>query len=192
MGIFDLTTSEGSLRRGECILYQRYFSWEWAPYRIGAHTCTNHTVPYGTALWVGAVPGTSCLATISLSLRAKRPRASHQVSAYGVSLGNPPNRISPEGLTKYGTNRLRTFEPDRMRISSPFREKPLFRLTRGKPYLAGVKLKDVWTLQEPEKRAVLPSSSKRHPSPTPAGSHNPLNRLMLTAESSLRIDPANR
>jgi hypothetical protein len=115
-----------------------------------------------------------------------------QVSAYGVSLGNPPNRISPEGLTKYGTNRLRTFEPDRMRISSPFREKPLFRLTRGKPYLAGVKLKDVWTLQEPEKRAVLPSSSKRHPSPTPAGSHNPLNRLMLTAESSLRIDPANR
>src|SRR6202035_5517903 len=33
---------------------QRYFSWKWAPCRIGAHTCTNHTVPYGTALWVGA------------------------------------------------------------------------------------------------------------------------------------------
>jgi hypothetical protein len=30
---------------------------------------TNHTVPYGTALWGGAVPGTSCLATIAPSLR---------------------------------------------------------------------------------------------------------------------------
>jgi hypothetical protein len=29
-------------------------------HRIGAHTCTDHTVPYGTALWGGAVPGTSC------------------------------------------------------------------------------------------------------------------------------------
>src|SRR5208283_4950465 len=35
----------------------------------GAHTCTNHTVPYGTALWGGAVPGTSCQATIAPSLR---------------------------------------------------------------------------------------------------------------------------
>jgi hypothetical protein len=50
---------------------QRYFSWKRASCRIGAHTCTNHTVPYGTALWVGAVPGTSCRATISLSLRDK-------------------------------------------------------------------------------------------------------------------------
>src|ERR1700726_3885060 len=47
---------------------QKYFSWKWAPCRIGAHTCTNHTVPYGTALWVGAVPGTSCQATIASSL----------------------------------------------------------------------------------------------------------------------------
>src|SRR5208337_1633768 len=38
-------------------------------HRIGAHTCTNHTVPYGTALWGGAVPGTSCQATIAPSLR---------------------------------------------------------------------------------------------------------------------------
>ena len=37
--------------------------------RIGAHTCPNHTVPYGTALWGGAVPGTSCQATIAPSLR---------------------------------------------------------------------------------------------------------------------------
>jgi hypothetical protein len=28
--------------------------------RIGAHTRTNHTVPYGTALLGCAVPGTSC------------------------------------------------------------------------------------------------------------------------------------
>src|SRR5271166_3921550 len=38
-------------------------------HRIGAPTCTNHTVPYGTALWGGAVPGTSCQATIAPSLR---------------------------------------------------------------------------------------------------------------------------
>ena len=36
---------------------------------VGGHTCTNHTVPYGTALWGGAVPGTSCQATIASSLR---------------------------------------------------------------------------------------------------------------------------
>jgi hypothetical protein len=32
-------------------------------HRTGAHTCTNQTVPYGTAHWGGAVPGTSCQAT---------------------------------------------------------------------------------------------------------------------------------
>ena len=31
----------------------------------------DHTVPYGTALWRDAFPGTSCLATIMLSLRDK-------------------------------------------------------------------------------------------------------------------------
>ena len=36
---------------------------------IGAHTDTDHTVPYGTALLRGAVPGTSRQATIVLSLR---------------------------------------------------------------------------------------------------------------------------
>ena len=36
---------------------------------VRTHTCTNHTVPYGTALWGGAVPGTSCQATIAPSLR---------------------------------------------------------------------------------------------------------------------------
>jgi hypothetical protein len=46
---------------------------------------TNHTVPYGTALWVGAVPGTSCLATIMPSLWDKIHSARQgfdQVSAY--------------------------------------------------------------------------------------------------------------
>jgi hypothetical protein len=38
-------------------------------HRIGAHTDTDQTVPYGTALWGGAAPGTSCQATIVLSLR---------------------------------------------------------------------------------------------------------------------------
>ena len=36
--------------------------------RIGGRTCTNHTVPYGTALWATLSPGTSCQATIMLSL----------------------------------------------------------------------------------------------------------------------------
>src|SRR6185312_15530326 len=73
---------------------QRYFSSKWAPcflrlntlletfvsddvrardfvtpIRIGAHTCANQTVPYGTALLGWRVPGTSCQATIAPSLR---------------------------------------------------------------------------------------------------------------------------
>src|ERR1700722_19715863 len=62
---------------------QRYFSSTCAPcfgfsfhsklrhsnHRIGAHTCANQTVPYGTALLGGSVPGTSCQATIAPSLR---------------------------------------------------------------------------------------------------------------------------
>jgi hypothetical protein len=35
----------------------------------------------------------------------------------------PPNRISPEGATRYGENRLRKFEPDGVCISHPFRAK---------------------------------------------------------------------
>src|ERR1700722_5771433 len=42
-------------------------------HRIGAHTCTNHTVPCGTALLGGAFPGTSCQATIASSLRDADP-----------------------------------------------------------------------------------------------------------------------
>ncbi|MEA3205924.1 MAG: hypothetical protein QOG92_1607 [Verrucomicrobiota bacterium] len=43
--------------------------------RIGGRTCTNHTVPYGPGLWGGAVPGTSCQATIILSLWEDRFRS---------------------------------------------------------------------------------------------------------------------
>jgi hypothetical protein len=44
-----------------------------------------------------------------------------------------PTRISPEGATRYGDNRLGTFEPDRVRISSPFsfRAKRLFSTNPG-------------------------------------------------------------
>ena len=37
--------------------------------RIGPHTPTNHTVPYGTVRLGRVVPGTSCQATIMESLR---------------------------------------------------------------------------------------------------------------------------
>jgi hypothetical protein len=41
-----------------------------------------------------------------------------------VAQGSPwvalPTRISPEGATRYGDNWLGTFEPDRVRVSSPF------------------------------------------------------------------------
>jgi hypothetical protein len=46
----------------------------------------------------------------------------------------PLTGMSPEGADKYGENRLRTFEPDRVRISSLFRAKAYFRLTQGKPW----------------------------------------------------------
>jgi hypothetical protein len=53
-----------------------------------------------------------------------------------IALGLPrvisPTRISPEGATRYGGNRLRTLESDRVRAASPFRAKRLFRLTQGK------------------------------------------------------------
>jgi hypothetical protein len=38
----------------------------------------------------------------------------------GFTLGSSPTRISPEGATRCGDNRLGTFEPDRVRVSRPF------------------------------------------------------------------------
>jgi hypothetical protein len=52
----------------------------------------------------------------------------------GFTLGNSSHPIRPEGATRYGENRLRTFEPDRVRSSCPFTAKRLFRLTQGKPW----------------------------------------------------------
>jgi hypothetical protein len=46
-------------------------------------------------------------------------------------LGNSPTRISPEGAARCGENRLRTLEPDSVRISSPFRAKCLFSANPG-------------------------------------------------------------
>src|ERR1700685_4436724 len=53
-----------------CAVFQFWYSkFRHSNHPIGAHTCTNHTVPYGTALLGGAVPGTSCQATIAPSLQ---------------------------------------------------------------------------------------------------------------------------
>ena len=47
-----------------------------------------------------------------------------------------PTRIGPEGAMRYSDNRLGTFEPDRVHVSSPFsfRAKRLFSTTQGKPW----------------------------------------------------------
>jgi hypothetical protein len=58
------------------------FEFRHSRHRIGAHACTNQTVPYATALLGGPLPGTSCqarreqaiasrMATIAPSLRDK-------------------------------------------------------------------------------------------------------------------------
>ena len=46
----------------------------------------DHTVPFGTALSGDAFPGTSCLATIRLSLRDKKPFA-HRSSGLVIFCG---------------------------------------------------------------------------------------------------------
>ena len=52
----------------------------------------------------------------------------------GFTLGNCPHPNCPEGATRYVDNRVQTFEPDRRRISGPFRAKRLSGLTQGKPW----------------------------------------------------------
>jgi hypothetical protein len=71
--------------------------WSFRPsnHRIGAHTCTNHPVPYGTALWGGAVPGTSCQATIAPSLRDISQQALVRLSE-ARHWGTIPKRCSAE------------------------------------------------------------------------------------------------
>jgi hypothetical protein len=60
-------------------------------------------------------------------------RSGQESIAQGLPWVIAPTHISPEGAIRYGGNRLRTFEPDRVRISSPFRAKRFYRLTQGKP-----------------------------------------------------------
>src|ERR1700719_1565183 len=65
-----------------CAVFQFQFSYSkfrHSNHRIGAQTCTNHTVPYGTALLGGAVPGTSCQATIAPSLLPSGTRSSRRL-----------------------------------------------------------------------------------------------------------------
>ncbi len=57
-----------------------------ASHRIGPHTRTGHTVPYGTARLGRAVPGTSCQATIMRSLRDILPVALTPPHAHGTAL----------------------------------------------------------------------------------------------------------
>jgi hypothetical protein len=75
--------------------------------------------PEGSVIWIFPIYG------------PKRP-IKHSP---GFTLGNSLTRISPKGASRYGENRLRTSELDRVHISSPFsfRAKRLFWLTQGKP-----------------------------------------------------------
>jgi hypothetical protein len=61
-------------------------------------------------------------------------RSGQESIAQGLPWVNFPTGVSPEGAGRYGGNRLQTFEPERVRISSPFRAKRLFRVTQGKPW----------------------------------------------------------
>jgi hypothetical protein len=53
-------------------------------------------------------------------------RSSLKSVAQGLPWVVLPTGISPEGAVRYGDNRLGTFEPDRVRVFSPFRAKRLF------------------------------------------------------------------
>jgi hypothetical protein len=61
-------------------------------------------------------------------------RSGQESIAQGLPWVIPPTRIGPEGATRSGENRVQTFEPDCVRVSSPFRAKRLFWLTQGKPW----------------------------------------------------------
>jgi hypothetical protein len=61
-------------------------------------------------------------------------RSGQKSIAQGLPWVNSPMAMSPEGAGRYGGNRLRTSERYRVQISSPFRAKPYFRPTQGKPW----------------------------------------------------------
>jgi hypothetical protein len=60
-------------------------------------------------------------------------RSGQKSIAQGLSWVSSPRGMSPEGAGRYGENRLRALEPDRVHLSNPFRANRLFRLTQGKP-----------------------------------------------------------
>jgi hypothetical protein len=87
-------------------------------HRIGAHTCTNQTVPYGTALLGGAVPGTSCQATIAPSLPdAFSPvPLGHNPKSLSASMGlliHGPLGLAPKGLQ----DSAQGFNPGNLKIN---------------------------------------------------------------------------
>jgi hypothetical protein len=61
-------------------------------------------------------------------------RSGQKNIAQGLPWVKSPTGMCPEGADRYGGKRLRTFEPDRVHIPSPFRAKRLFWLTQGKPW----------------------------------------------------------
>jgi hypothetical protein len=61
-------------------------------------------------------------------------RSGQESIAQGLPWVNSPTGVSPEGADRCGGSRLRTFEQDRVCISSPFRAKHVFRITQGKPW----------------------------------------------------------
>jgi hypothetical protein len=90
-----------------------------ARFSLGTSMCLALVIgPKGRAIWTFPICG------------PKRPRE----HSPGFTLGNSRTRISPEGAARCGENRLRTFEPDPVRIRSPFRVKRLFWLTQGEPW----------------------------------------------------------
>jgi hypothetical protein len=80
-------------------------------------------------------------------------RSGQESIAQGLPWVTPLTRISPEGATRYGENRCRIFEPDRVLVSSPFRAKRLYRLTQGKPWA-----KLSWPVGPKTRRYPHPSS----------------------------------
>jgi hypothetical protein len=99
----NIQAREGVCHGANCILdgklhniyLERYFSPRSHParHRIGPHTRTDHTVPYGTARLGRAVPGTSCQATIMQSLRDILPVALTPPHAHGTALVTYQTRI---------------------------------------------------------------------------------------------------
>jgi hypothetical protein len=92
----------------------------------------------------GGEPLSDCFLHSTLSLDISRNLGCRNGWVFGpkghgrIAQGLPwviaPIRISPEGATSFGKNRIRIVKPHCVGISSPFRAKRLYRLTQGKPW----------------------------------------------------------